>query len=161
MSATDAFNAPVEDRGHTFARLLMDDYAQLENTVRQRAVARAKVLLDECGIKGQDRFVALARVEQQEVSIYDVDALLNCHDGAKRALALALRRAGTDAAQVDPIVSKYDIISAIDLARELVGFKVREKPKTESNADPNVQGATQTSGTSSGDTSPSVVSTPA
>jgi hypothetical protein len=128
-TAADAFGAPITEtiggREVVFPRLNMADYAEIEAAVRTERTERVKASAKLAGLDGDRLASFLADRLGLDVTVYDVNASLDTRAGARRALALSLKRAGSDA-DPESVIEPLGILDACRLAREVVGFVKRK-----------------------------------
>lgn len=124
--ASDAFGSPVvrsvNGEDVEFPRITGRDYGQLEGAIREKLMAVDRELLDECQITGKERFEKLRESANQPITMGHVDAALQTHEFARKALEVSLKKAKhpSPAAVIDAL----PVAEASDLARVLVGFLV-------------------------------------
>jgi hypothetical protein len=146
MGSSESFASPIERRGESFPRLLMEDYGTLEEACRVVRRHVAKQVLDECDIKKPaDRAAALLEVERRGVSVSDVDAFLGTKAGAALALKRSLKKAGKPDEDAKAVLGSFDFIDARDLARALVFqgvYAYGEEAAETGSADPLTEAVT-------------------
>lgn len=116
-----------------FKPLLVGDYQVFEGVVRANRKASFKAMLDECGLKGVERFAALKNERPDEVYAQDVMNYLRTHDGMNRALSKSLEKAGRSAEQIAKIVPQFDFLDGVNLAHAVFGFQDRTEKGAETS----------------------------
>lgn len=108
-----------------FPRLLMREYAVLENQVRSNHAAKVRQWADESGLRGKDRAEYFAQNDAMFVTDGMVAGYLRTNDGARKALELSLTKAGKTPEQIVALFEGREALDAFNLAMALVGFALR------------------------------------
>lgn len=120
----------------------MQDYGELERTVRSRTVKRVRESLFANKVPEKDHLRYVLDIEQRLVTLDDVRMFV-ASDGAILTLTLSLVRSGIERTEADKIASSIPIWDAVKLALEVSTFNAmfREKMEAAREEDERIRAA--------------------
>jgi hypothetical protein len=137
LSILETFATDLEGSdGTKFPRLRMKDYAELESAVRTNRSAVHTSLLNTAGLTApSEKFVVLRDALAKDIAPEDVWDFLASRDGARRALAASLARAGRTGAEAADVIDAMPVREAVRIARAVTFYDPAEMKLMKDEAD--------------------------
>jgi hypothetical protein len=110
-----------------FPMLSLKDLESLEEQVRLRQREDAERALKSCELKGTDKFLMLAKIRPDDVSLGSVYVHLETAGGIRKALSLSLDKTALAAEKKLTVIDSFDPADASNLAKSLLGMTMRVK----------------------------------
>jgi hypothetical protein len=109
----------------------------LEAQVRLAQNAEVRKDLDECQLKGSERFLILQKAKPDDVTLSQVYVHMERGEGIRKALTLSLDKTGIAAERKLSVIESFDPMDASNLAKALLGMAARwQVPNQPETPDP-------------------------
>lgn len=122
------FVEKIDGQDVEFPCLSVKEYEIVEEAVRANTRAELKGYLDECQVRGMDRFTALRDARPDSVNFNQVYAYTETLGGARKVALVSLKSSGMSDEKARETVERFDFMDLSNLAKALLRFSKRLRP---------------------------------